>query len=70
MEEWGPDLFPLNKPEATDQWPPQPGSGEFCQEEKAGSVLGLTLPQAPHVNTGPRCGHRLVRSGSSSIFVL
>ena len=32
VEEWGPDLFHLNKPEATDQWPPHPGSGEFWRE--------------------------------------
>lgn len=52
MEEWGPNLFHLNKPEATDQWPPHPGSGEFWQEEKAGSALEADLA------SGPPCEHR------------
>lgn len=46
MEEWGPNLFPLNKPEALEQWPAQPGSGEFWQEE-AGSALGADLAAGP-----------------------
>ena len=50
VEEWGPDLFPLNKPEASEQWPAQPGSGEFWQEE-AGSALGADLA------SGPPCEH-------------
>ena len=37
-------------------------------KRRQGVLWVLTLPQAPHVNTGHRCGHRLVRSGSSSIF--